>query len=71
MLALSAYAIYGEWHKKTYTYSGGYESYSDNRDRNFHPYITFRWTIRKNQNKKIDLGNGIVKSMENEINLKK
>jgi hypothetical protein len=71
MLALGTYAIFGEWHNKTYTYSGGYESYSDNKDRNFHPYITFRWTIRKNQNKKIDLDNGIVKSMENEINLKK
>lgn len=35
----------------------------------FHPYILFRWTIRKNQKKRIDLDNNIVKDIQDDINL--
>lgn len=71
MLALGTYTLFGETRSKRYTYSSGYDSYSSSRSKDVHPFIIFRWTLRKNQNKKMSLDNGIIKGMDGGINLKK
>lgn len=54
---------------KTYVTDVNYEQITTTRNDVFHPYILFRWTIRKNEKKKMDLDNSIIKSLQPSIDL--
>ena len=46
-----------------------YEMFTLDRQDVFHPYILFRWTIRKNTQKQMKLNNNILKDIQKDINL--
>ena len=46
-----------------------YEMFMLDRQDVFHPYILFRWTIRKNTQKQMKLNNNILKDIQKDINL--
>jgi hypothetical protein len=69
MLALGTYAFAGEEKAKTFIYTKGYESVTTNKKFDFHPFILFRLSFRKNRNKKIGIENDIIKPMDEKIDL--
>jgi hypothetical protein len=40
--------------QKTFIYTKGYESVTTNKKFDFHPFILFRLSFRKNRNKKME-----------------
>lgn len=69
MIALGSYCIYGNPKTETKIYVNGYDAYTQTKTREFHPYISLRWTMRKNDKKKIKLDNSIMRRQEDAINL--
>jgi hypothetical protein len=55
--------------QKTFIYTKGYESVTTNKKFDFHPFILFRLSFRKNRNKKIGIENDIIKPMDEKIDL--
>lgn len=69
MISIGTYSVFGNPRIETYTYSDGYKSFIRSKKHSFHPYITARWTIRKNSKKKIDIDNRIMRQRDPRINL--
>lgn len=68
-LSLGTIYLTKDLKSRMYVKDKGYEMSVLNKKDVFHPYILFRWTIRKNQEKKIRLNNDILRNIQDGINL--
>lgn len=69
-LSIGTEAVTKNLTTKVNTKSGSYESYILSKKEIMHPFFLLRWTLRKNQERKISLDNDIMKSLEQDIDLK-
>lgn len=69
VLSLGCDNIFGNVKKETMIATGQYRSVSFTTEKTFTPWIQLRWSMRKNESKKIDLDNDIIKDPEERIKL--
>jgi len=69
LLSIGCTSFIGNPRSKTTVSTGTYKSITYTTKKTFTPWILFRWSIRKNDNKKIELENDIIRDHENKIKL--
>lgn len=69
LLSIGCTSFIGNPRSKTTVSTGTYKSSTYTTKKTFTPWILFRWSIRKNDKKKIELENDIIRDHENKIKL--
>lgn len=69
LLSIGCTSFIGNPRSKTTVNTGTYKSITYTTKKTFTPWILFRWSIRKNDKKKIELENYIIRDHENKIKL--
>ena len=69
LLSIGCTSFIGNPRSKTTVSTGTYKSITYTTKKTFTPWILFRWSIRKNDKKKIELENDIIRDHENKIKL--
>lgn len=69
LLSIGCTSYIGNPRSKTTVSNGTYKSITYTTKKTFTPWILFRWSIRKNDKKKIELENDIIRDHENKIKL--
>lgn len=69
LLSIGCTSFIGNPRSKTTVSTGTYKSITYTKKKTFTPWILFRWSIRKNDKKKIELENDIIRDHENKIKL--
>lgn len=54
----------------TLTISDGYQMRAVSKAKTFRPFISFRWTLRKNDKRKIDINNNIMREREKSLDMR-
>ena len=69
LLSIGCTSFIGNPRSKTTVSTGTYKSITYTKKKTFTPWILFRWSLRKNDKKKIELENDIIRDHENKIKL--
>ena len=69
LLSIGCTSFIGNPRRMTTVGTGTYKSITYTTKKTFTPWILFRWSIRKNDKKKIELENDIIRDHENKIKL--
>ena len=69
LLSIGCTSFIGNPRSMTTVGTGTYKSITYTTKKTFTPWILFRWSIRKNDKKKIELENDIIRDHENKIKL--
>lgn len=69
LLSIGCTSIIGNTRSKITVNTGAYKSVTYSTEKTFTPWILLRWSIRKNDKKKIDLDNEIILDHEDKIKL--
>lgn len=69
LLSIGCTSFTGNPRSKNTVSTGAYRSVAYSTKKTFTPWILFRWSIRKNDKKKIELENDIIRDHENKIKL--
>ena len=69
LLSIGCTSFIGNPRSKTTVSTGAYRSVTWSTQKTFTPWILFRWSIRKNDKKKIELENDIIRDHEGKIKL--
>lgn len=55
---------------KTLTESDGYQMRTSSEAKTFRPFVSFKWTLRKNDKRKIDMNNNIMRRREKALDMR-
>lgn len=69
LLSVGCTSFIGNPRSKTTVSTGDYRSVAYTKSNTFSPWVLFRWTIRKNSKRKIDLDNDILRDHEGKFKL--
>lgn len=69
LLSIGCTSFIGNPRSKTTVSTGNYRSVTYSTQKTITPWVLFRWSIRKNSKKKIELGNDIIRDHEERIKL--
>lgn len=69
LLSIGCTSFIGNPRSKTTVSTGAYRNFTHSTKKTFTPWVLFRWSIRKNDKKKIELENDIMRDHENKIKL--